>query len=157
MNIRIGIWAGGDSANDEGTIEWAGGATQYADGPFTMVLEKIEVVNENPGGSYSYGDLTGGFESIVVHDGDDKNSSTSGLLSSSSGSTGSGLLNASSTVEGGTASSASSVTRLGATASASASASAGAVQVTTGSALRLGVDGLLVGVLGAVVFLAGGW
>jgi hypothetical protein len=66
MNVRIGIWAGGDPNNAEGTIEWAGGETDYSKAPYTMVLEKVEVRNENPGSSYSYGDMTGGFESIVT-------------------------------------------------------------------------------------------
>ena len=38
VNVRIGIWAGGDPANDPGTIEWSGGETDYSAGPFTMVL-----------------------------------------------------------------------------------------------------------------------
>ncbi|KAH6858893.1 concanavalin A-like lectin/glucanase domain-containing protein [Alternaria rosae] len=72
MNVRIGIWAGGDPNNAEGTIEWAGGETDYSAAPFTMVVEKVEVRNENPGGSYQYGDMTGSFESIVVDGGDGK-------------------------------------------------------------------------------------
>ena len=67
MNIRVGIWAGGDPKNDPGTIEWAGGETDYAAGPYTMVLERVEVVNERPGASYTYGDLSGSFESIKVN------------------------------------------------------------------------------------------
>jgi hypothetical protein len=66
MNVRVGIWAGGDKGNDEGTIEWAGGLTDYANGPYTMVLEKIEVVNEMPGSSYTYGDMSGSWESIEI-------------------------------------------------------------------------------------------
>ncbi|KAL1656374.1 hypothetical protein SLS61_000837 [Didymella pomorum] len=95
MNIRIGIWAGGDSGNDEGTIEWAGGATDYSDGPFTMYLEKVEVVNENPGASYEYGDLTGDYTSIKVNDADSSTSSSSSTLSGSEGSTGAGSESAS--------------------------------------------------------------
>jgi hypothetical protein len=88
MNIRIGIWAGGDPGNAEGTIEWAGGETDYKQAPYTMVVEKVEVRNEHPGNSYSYGDLSGGFESIVVDgkegDGDKaKTSSASGSVSAS--------------------------------------------------------------------------
>jgi beta-glucanase (GH16 family) len=71
MNIRVGIWAGGDSGNDEGTIDWAGGETDYSDGPFTMVLEKIEVVNYNPGKSYVYGNMSGEWESIEIQGGND--------------------------------------------------------------------------------------
>ncbi|KAF2133167.1 glycoside hydrolase family 16 protein [Dothidotthia symphoricarpi CBS 119687] len=66
MDIRIGSWAGGDSSNSEGTIEWAGGATDYTQGPFTMYLEKIEVENYNPGASYTYSDTTGSYDSITV-------------------------------------------------------------------------------------------
>jgi beta-glucanase (GH16 family) len=77
MNIRIGIWAGGDSGNSEGTIEWAGGETDYDDGPFTMVLEKVEVVNSHPGASYIYGDTTGDWESIEVEDRDETSVSAS--------------------------------------------------------------------------------
>lgn len=69
MNIRIGNWAGGSPGNDKGTVEWAGGVTDFAQGPFTMVLEKVEVVNENPGSSYTYGDMSGGFESVRVNGG----------------------------------------------------------------------------------------
>jgi len=72
MNVRIGIWAGGDPNNAPGTIEWAGGETDYSAAPFTMVVEKVEVRNQNPGSSYQYGDLSGSFESIVVDGGDGK-------------------------------------------------------------------------------------
>ncbi|KAH7088050.1 concanavalin A-like lectin/glucanase domain-containing protein [Paraphoma chrysanthemicola] len=77
MNVRIGIWAGGDSSNSEGTIEWAGGETNYDNGPFTMILEKVEVVNENPGGSYVYGDRTGDFGSIKVEAANESSTSAS--------------------------------------------------------------------------------
>lgn len=85
MNIRIGIWAGGDPGNAEGTIEWAGGETDYSKAPYTMVVEKVEVRNEHPGNSYSYGDLSGGFESIVVDgkEGDGDKAKTSGSASAS--------------------------------------------------------------------------
>jgi hypothetical protein len=72
MNVRAGIWAGGDPTNPQGTIEWAGGETDYSQAPFTMVLQKVEVRNENPGASYEYGDMSGGYESIVVDGGEGK-------------------------------------------------------------------------------------
>lgn len=158
MNIRIGIWAGGDSSNDEGTIEWAGGATDYADGPFTMVLEKVEVVNENPGASYSYGDLTGAYSSIVVNDKDDANSSSS-ALSGSERSTGAGesVANASSTTVVASASSTKTGTSWTASASASASASATLAQASTSPALKLRVDGWQCAALGMLMVLAAVW
>lgn len=83
MNVRIGSWAGGDPANDEGTISWSGGETNYDDGPFTMYLEKVEVENFNPGKSYTYSDMSGSYESIEI--GDDEPASTSSSSKASSG------------------------------------------------------------------------
>ena len=91
MNIRIGIWAGGDSNNDEGTIQWAGGETTYSDGPFTMYLEKIEVVNENPGASYSYGDMTGDYTSIKIEDSDSSESDATATTAGTSTGTETGM------------------------------------------------------------------
>ncbi|KAL4994885.1 concanavalin A-like lectin/glucanase domain-containing protein [Aspergillus recurvatus] len=48
MRVRIGIWAGGDPDNSEGTIEWAGGETDYTAGPFTMYVESVSIINYNP-------------------------------------------------------------------------------------------------------------
>lgn len=81
MNVRVGIWAGGDPGNDEGTIEWSGGLTDFEKGPYKMVLEKIEVENWSPGGSYVYGDMSGSWESIRV-DGEGKEGS--GVVSKAS-------------------------------------------------------------------------
>ncbi|KAH7349786.1 cell wall glucanosyltransferase Mwg1 [Plectosphaerella cucumerina] len=66
MNIRVGIWAGGDSGNSQGTIDWAGGETDYAAGPYKMYLQKIEVQNYNPSSSYTYGDKSGSYTSIKI-------------------------------------------------------------------------------------------
>jgi beta-glucanase (GH16 family) len=54
MRIKIGIWAGGDPNNAEGTIEWAGGETDYTDGPFTMYVESVNILNYNPAQSYKF-------------------------------------------------------------------------------------------------------
>ncbi|XPS73364.1 Licheninase [Ascochyta lentis] len=148
MDIRIGSWAGGDSANDEGTIEWAGGATNYDDGPFTMYLEKIEVVNENPGASYSYGDKTGDWESIKVGDKDDADSESSSSASASasahagkqSGSSAKETATATATAASASASaSAGSSTGTQTGTSQSASASATLAQATTSPALNVRV------------------
>lgn len=67
MNLRLGIWAGGDSeANSNGTIEWAGGVTDYSKGPFTMIVESVYVEDYSSGSSYSYGDTTGSYSSINI-------------------------------------------------------------------------------------------
>jgi beta-glucanase (GH16 family) len=64
MRIRIGIWAGGDPDNSEGTIEWAGGETDYTAGPFSMYVESVDIINYNPASSYKYTDKTGAYTSI---------------------------------------------------------------------------------------------
>ncbi|KAK3498970.1 concanavalin A-like lectin/glucanase domain-containing protein [Neurospora hispaniola] len=66
MKLRIGSWAGGDPDNAPGTIAWAGGVTDYTKGPFTMYVERVSVTNQYPAASYSYGDMSGNWDSIVL-------------------------------------------------------------------------------------------
>ena len=66
MNVRLGIWAGGDSSEPNGTIEWAGGPTDYSKGPFEMVVSSIRVMDASKGASYTYGDKTGSYKSIRI-------------------------------------------------------------------------------------------
>lgn len=66
MQLKIGSWAGGDPSNSEGTIQWAGGVTDYSAGPFTMYVSQISIVDYSTGTSYSYGDQSGSWESIVA-------------------------------------------------------------------------------------------
>lgn len=64
MRLKLGIWAGGDPSNPPGTIEWAGGETNYADAPFTMYVKSVKITNLNPAESYRWSDRSGSFESI---------------------------------------------------------------------------------------------
>ncbi|KAG8352576.1 hypothetical protein FVEN_g9417 [Fusarium venenatum] len=65
MRVKLGIWAGGDvDDNAEGTVEWAGGETDFSKIPFTMTVQKVKVENLNPAESYSYGDRSGSYKSI---------------------------------------------------------------------------------------------
>jgi hypothetical protein len=66
-NVRLGPWAGG-SVEDKGTVEWAGGKTDFSKGPFTMTVESVKVINYSPGTEYKWTDKTGSFESIEVVD-----------------------------------------------------------------------------------------
>ncbi|OJD35068.1 glycosidase crf1 [Diplodia corticola] len=70
MNIRLGIWAGGDPDNDYWTIQWAGGNTTYdaaAGMPWSMFVEDVKITNYNPGCSYNFTDTTGSSESISIN------------------------------------------------------------------------------------------
>ncbi|RMZ82970.1 hypothetical protein DV737_g1833, partial [Chaetothyriales sp. CBS 132003] len=65
-DVRLGIWAGGDPKNANGTIEWAGGVVDYDDVPFTMVVSKVRVSDASTGTTYTYGDHTGDWQSIKI-------------------------------------------------------------------------------------------
>jgi hypothetical protein len=64
-NVRLGNWPAGDS-KDKGTVEWAGGKTDYAAAPFKMTVESVKVINYSPGKEYKWTDKTGSFGSIQV-------------------------------------------------------------------------------------------
>ncbi|KAJ5849119.1 hypothetical protein N7534_007808 [Penicillium rubens] len=64
MNIRVGIWAGGAPTNAQGTIDWAGGPTDYSQGPYSMYIKSITVKNANPAESYTWSDKSGSSDSI---------------------------------------------------------------------------------------------
>ncbi|KAF4986813.1 hypothetical protein FGRMN_10660 [Fusarium graminum] len=93
MRVKLGIWAGGDPDNAEGTIEWAGGKTDYKGVPYTMTVQKIKIENLNPAESYTYSDETGSYKSIHFdkkdngssgdHDEEDKKTSTTSKAASS--------------------------------------------------------------------------
>ncbi|CAK1354402.1 unnamed protein product [Cercospora beticola] len=73
MQLKLGSWAGGASP-DEGTVEWAGGKTDFAQGPFTMLVKSVNVMNYNPACQYTYSDNTGSWQSIdVIKSGDSCN------------------------------------------------------------------------------------
>lgn len=84
MRIKLGIWAGGDSTEPEGTIEWAGGETDYTQGPFTAYFQSINIVNYNPAETYTYGDLTGSWESIELSNSTSANSTLTATTTSGS-------------------------------------------------------------------------
>ena len=64
MTIRLGIWAGGDPGNSNGTIEWAGGLTDFTKGPFTMYVQNVTAKDYSTGSAYHYSDKSGSWQSI---------------------------------------------------------------------------------------------
>ncbi|VVT57257.1 uncharacterized protein SAPINGB_P005613 [Magnusiomyces paraingens] len=69
MQIKIGPWSAGDPSNREGTIEWAGGETDYSQGPFTFSVKSISVQDYSTGTAYSYSDHSGSWSSIQAANG----------------------------------------------------------------------------------------
>lgn len=76
MKVKLGIWSASDTGA-AGTIEWAGGNTDYSKAPFTMQVKSITVNNYNPASSYTYGDKTGDWQSIKMSSEGSKDSSSS--------------------------------------------------------------------------------
>lgn len=66
MQLSLGIWAGGDPSLPEGTRAWAGGDTDYSNGPYNMYIKSVAVEDYSTGKEYVYGDQTGQWESIQV-------------------------------------------------------------------------------------------
>ncbi|AET40185.1 transglycosylase Ecym_5432 [Eremothecium cymbalariae DBVPG len=64
MRIYMGIWAGGDPSNQPGTIQWAGGLTDYSKVPFVSSVKKVLVTDYSTGEKYVYTDKTGTWNSI---------------------------------------------------------------------------------------------
>lgn len=138
MRIRIGIWAGGDPDNSEGTIEWAGGETDYTAGPFTMYVESVDIINYNPASAYKYSDKTGAYTSIKA-----SNGTTVTNLSTSNSSS---IVASSKSSSSARASSSASVS-----ASASASASASSVGVVSAASASYYTSALTVAMVSLIV------
>ncbi|CCU77409.1 beta-glucosidase/glycosyl hydrolase family 16/cell wall glucanase [Blumeria hordei DH14] len=62
--VRLGIWPGGDKANNAGTIDWAGGLTDFSKGPFTMEIQSAQITDFGSGKEYEWTDRSGSWESI---------------------------------------------------------------------------------------------
>jgi hypothetical protein len=60
MNIRLGSWAAGDpSKNDPGVVEWAGGKTDYSQGPYTMTIQSVYAQDYTKAAKYSWDGMDG--------------------------------------------------------------------------------------------------
>jgi beta-glucanase (GH16 family) len=68
MRLYLGIWAGGDPRLPKGTREWAGGDTDYSQGPFEMYVKSVHVEDYSSGKMYEYTDKSGSWESIKIHE-----------------------------------------------------------------------------------------
>lgn len=68
--VRIGVWSGGDvENNNQYTVEWAGGATDFSQAPFNMEVSHVKVIDYGTPDTkeYEYGDRSGHFDSIIAH------------------------------------------------------------------------------------------
>ncbi|OHF00265.1 ice nucleation protein [Colletotrichum orchidophilum] len=72
MEVKIGTWVAGRKDGAKGTVEWAGGYTDFSKAPFNAYYKSITITdyqgNKGAKGAkeYVYGDRSGSWESIVV-------------------------------------------------------------------------------------------
>ena len=65
MTVRMGVWSGGDTKkNSPGTVQWAGGASDFSKAPFNMFVKSVYVKDYSSGSEYSYSDNSGSWQSI---------------------------------------------------------------------------------------------
>lgn len=78
MQVKLGTWVAGRKDAPEGTVQWAGGYTDFSQAPFNGYYKSVTVKDYMNGaksaGSYVYGDRTGTYESIKIEQGDGKSS-----------------------------------------------------------------------------------
>lgn len=78
MQIKLGTWVAGREDAAQGTIEWAGGITDFSEGPFVGYYQSIKIQDYMGGDGttgaknateYQYGDKSGTWQSIKVLNG----------------------------------------------------------------------------------------
>ncbi|RDA90978.1 hypothetical protein CP533_3113 [Ophiocordyceps camponoti-saundersi (nom. inval.)] len=90
MQVKIGTWVAGGAKSSPGTVEWAGGKTDFKEGPFLAYYRRISITDfagkDTPanGGvkEYVYKDHSGTFKSIDVkmgHSTEDSKHAENGL------------------------------------------------------------------------------
>lgn len=82
MRVKLGNWAGGGPGEPKGTVQWAGGNTDFSQAPFTMYVKSVAITNYKPAHSYVYGDMSGSWQSIKMNGESSGGSSASGSASS---------------------------------------------------------------------------
>lgn len=95
--LSLGVWSAGTHKQAEGTVQWAGGYTDFDEAPFTMYVRNVKIINYNPGMNYNWTDTTGDFSSInVINETVAINSSSADPLSASNSDSASSTSSASS-------------------------------------------------------------
>ena len=84
MQLKLGAWAGGDSSNKPGVIAWAGGNTDYSQGPFSMYIKSVTATDYSTGKSYQYSGTDGTWQQVKSNGGSVSGGSTHVDASSSS-------------------------------------------------------------------------
>ncbi|RYC60421.1 hypothetical protein CHU98_g5776 [Xylaria longipes] len=77
MKLQLGVWGGGDPANNYWTIQWAGGEIDMKGVPYTMYVRSVNITNKYPACQYKYNDKSGKITGIDrIQDGCGSSSAT---------------------------------------------------------------------------------
>lgn len=95
MQVKLGTWCAGGKDTAKGTVEWAGGYTDFSQAPFNAYYKSVKIVDYAGGDSasskgataYEYSDKTGSWQSIKVITGGSSDSSSSSAAASSTSAT----------------------------------------------------------------------
>ncbi|KAI1661995.1 glycoside hydrolase family 16 protein [Daldinia decipiens] len=142
MQIKLGTWVAGRSDAPEGTVQWAGGKTDFSKAPFVAHYKSLTIQDYSNGvknaETYSWADGSdGSYQSIKVITGDgskDETTTSSSAVSSSAQSTKTSEASSAKTSAKSTLATVVSTASASATATASASASASATAAESAAA-----------------------
>ncbi len=163
MQVKMGNWVGGSSTAPAGTVQWAGGKSDFSKAPFTMLVKSVSIQDYSTGGAqYVYSDMSGSWQSIKTdNSGNSSSGSSSSGSSSGSSSTASNATSSASTlstvttapVASGTGLGAGAVTQpvasgTGATTTGTSTGTAGQAKSTNSGAMSLKASNLAVVLLG---------
>ena len=70
MKVKLGTWCGGCKGQPKGTVQWAGGNTNFDSAPYVMYVESVNIKNYNPADEYEWSDRSGSWQSINIVNGD---------------------------------------------------------------------------------------
>ncbi|KAI1482251.1 glycoside hydrolase family 16 protein [Daldinia eschscholtzii] len=137
MQIKLGTWVAGRSDAPEGTVQWAGGKTDFSQAPFVAHYKSLTIQDYSNGvknaEKYVWADGSdGSYQSIKVVTGDGKDDDTSSSASSTAKPTKTSETKTASEGSSTKTSDKSTLSTVTSTASASGSASASASASATG-------------------------
>jgi beta-glucanase (GH16 family) len=93
MQVKLGTWVAGRKDAPQGTIDWAGGLTDYSKGPFVGYYQSVTIQDYMGGqgatsaGEYSYGDFSGTYQSIKISGSSGSTNNTESSTSTTASST----------------------------------------------------------------------
>jgi beta-glucanase (GH16 family) len=137
MQIKLGTWVAGGADSPEGTVEWAGGHTDFSQAPFIGYYQKVSITDYANGAknavSYTYDGTSGTYDSIKIVTGDGSTASGTSSSSSSSPSSKSSVSSSASGSSAGSSSASATPTTFSVVTSSTSASTGASATITSGS------------------------